>query len=104
MKSARTKALDITQKVKKRVWERDGHCCIFCGSPYAMPNAHYIPRSQGGLGIEQNVVTACVQCHDALDHTAARKEMLEQAEEYLKNQYPDWDKHDLTFWKYGSTE
>ncbi len=50
--SKRSKACDISPKVKKKVWERDNHCCIICGSPYAMPNAHYIARSQGGLGIE----------------------------------------------------
>ena len=50
--SKRSKACDISPKVKKKVWERDNHCCIICGSPYAMPNAHYISRAQGGLGIE----------------------------------------------------
>lgn len=44
--SKRSKACDISPKVKKKVWERDNHCCIICGSPYAMPNAHYIKRSQ----------------------------------------------------------
>ena len=52
----RTKALDIPEKVKRRVWERDGHQCVLCGSIYAMPNAHYISRAQGGLGIEENAV------------------------------------------------
>lgn len=42
----RSKACDISQKVKKKVWERDNHRCIICGSPYAMPNAHYISRAQ----------------------------------------------------------
>lgn len=31
-----------------------------CGSSYAMPNAHYIARAQGGLGIEENIVTLCL--------------------------------------------
>lgn len=44
----RTKALDIPKTVKDEVWERDGHQCIICGSPYAMPNAHYISRAHGG--------------------------------------------------------
>lgn len=97
MKSTRTKALDITPKVKKQVWERDGHCCIFCGSPMAMPNAHYIPRSHGGLGIERNIVTACIHCHDQMDHTVSRPEYLAKAKEHLQNCYPDWDETKLTY-------
>lgn len=47
--SKRSNACNISQKVKKKVWERDNHCCIICGSPYAMPNAHYISRAQGRI-------------------------------------------------------
>ena len=43
-----TKAVDIPPAVKRAVWERDGRCCVLCGSPFAAPNAHVIPRSQGG--------------------------------------------------------
>ena len=44
MKSKRTKALSITPKVKKTVYERDGGRCVLCGSPHGLPEAHYIPR------------------------------------------------------------
>ena len=30
MKARRTKALEITAKVKQRVWDRDKEHCIFC--------------------------------------------------------------------------
>ena len=69
MKSKRTKATDIPQKVKQAVWERDGGRCVVCGCcRNVMPNAHFIPRSKGGLGIEENIVTLCTnltenQCH-----------------------------------------
>ena len=56
----RTKACDIPQVVKQKVWERDNHRCVICGNPQAMPNAHYISRAQGGLGIAQNIVTLCI--------------------------------------------
>lgn len=42
----RTKTLDISKKVKDRVWERDGGRCVLCGNPQAMPNAHYIPAAR----------------------------------------------------------
>ena len=67
MRSERTKACDISQKVKFAVWMRDGERCIICGSHRAMPNSHYIKRSQGGLGIEENITTMCLKCHDAFD-------------------------------------
>lgn len=55
MKSKRSKATDIPQKVKQAVWERDGGRCVVCGCcRNVMPNAHFISRSKGGLGIEEN--------------------------------------------------
>lgn len=65
----RTKALAIPPKVKAQVWDRDLHRCVLCGSPYAFPDAHYISRAQGGLGIPENVVTLCRPCHDRYDNS-----------------------------------
>lgn len=101
MVSKRTKATDIPASVKERVWERDGHCCIICGSPYAMPNAHYIRRSQGGLGIEKNVVTLCLNCHNRFDNGDKRKEYGEIIREYLKSHYTDWNEEDLYYKKWS---
>jgi 5-methylcytosine-specific restriction endonuclease McrA len=98
-KSKRSKACDITKKVKDKVWERDEHRCIICRSPYAMPNAHYIPRSKGGLGVEENIVTLCMQCHENYDHTTKRKEIGRYIEKYLKSQYPEWDREKLIYKK-----
>ena len=97
----RTKACDISQKTKKIVWERDGHCCILCGTPMAKPNAHYIPRSDGGLGIEQNVVTLCLQCHHDTDQTVKRNDNLAKIRAYLMGKYEDWDEESLRYKKYG---
>jgi 5-methylcytosine-specific restriction endonuclease McrA len=100
MKSKRSKACDISQAVKERVWERDSHRCIFCGSPQAMPNAHFIPRSKGGLGIEQNIVTACIYCHQLMDQGtfSQRHEKQKRAKEYLDNKYLEFD-HNKRFYK-----
>lgn len=97
MKSGRSRACDIPQKVKNTVWERDGGYCIKCGNPQAMPNAHYIPRSQGGLGIEENIVTLCQKCHTAYDQSSNRPEIREYIKNYLKNKYPKWDEKNLVF-------
>lgn len=86
----RTKALDISKKVKMTVWERDRHRCILCGSPSAMPNAHYISRAKSGLGIEQNIVTLCMDCHRRLDQSTERKELLSKVKHYLDRFYPNF--------------
>lgn len=96
----RTKALTITKAVKVKVWERDGGCCVYCGTPYAFPDAHYIPRSQGGLGIEKNILTLCRGCHRRYDQTAERKEMRLFFRGYLESIYPDWNENDLVYKKY----
>lgn len=96
MKSKRTKAVDISQAVKWKVWDRDNQCCVLCGA-IGNPNAHYISRSQGGLGIEQNIVTLCNGCHFRYDNTAQRKEIKELLKDYLKSKYPDWDERNLIY-------
>ena len=100
MKSRRTKALEIPQTVKAKVFERDGGCCVWCGSPAGQPNAHYIPRSRGGLGIEENILTLCWQpCHLNYDQSTERKRMREYFRDYLKSKYPEWDENKLTYKK-----
>ena len=93
MRTARTKATGIYDFTKKVVWERDNHCCIFCGRPVVMFYAcsHVIPRSGGGLGIEENVVTACWDCHSKMDQTTSRKAYLKIANDYLRSKYPNFD-------------
>ena len=48
MKSKRSKACEISQKVKEIVWLRDDCKCIYCHTwvPKTCANAHYIKRSQ----------------------------------------------------------
>ena len=94
----RTRACAITPKVKKAVEKRDGECCIFCGKR-GKGEAHFIPRSHGGLGIEQNLLTVCRPCHDRLDNSTDRKEMLKIAEQYLRSRYQGWNKESLIYKK-----
>lgn len=106
-KSARTKACDIPMKVKQAVWERDGGRCVVCGSAYnVMPNAHFVPRSQGGLGVERNIVTMCTnltehKCHYRMD-MMGDTEIKDRVREYLQSQYADWNEEELTYDKAGS--
>ena len=101
MKSKRSKACDITKKVKDIVWQRDGERCVVCGSRYAMPNSHFIRRSQGGLGIPENIVTMCQRCHNMYDQGSDRREIEAFVERYLRSIYPNWDKEKLVYKKWS---
>lgn len=98
-KHRRTKACEISKKTKLIVYERDGGCCIFCGK-IGLPEAHVIPRSHGGLGCPENIITVCRSCHDKLDNSTERKKMLFFAIKYLKRFYPEWKKEDFIFDKW----
>lgn len=94
----RTKALDISPAVKRAVYERDNGCCIICGKQ-GLPNAHYIARSHGGLGIEQNIVTLCADCHRRYDQTIERKSLRPIIANYLRSQYPGFNPANLIYHK-----
>lgn len=103
MKHKRTKATDIPPKVKTIVWERDNQKCISCGIyvPKSCANAHYIKRSQGGLGIPENIVTLCPECHYEEDFGQDSKVYEYSIENYLKGIYgEDWSKDKLVYKKY----
>ena len=100
--SKRSKACDITPKVKEIVWNRDKHRCIICGRYVSktFANAHYIKRSQGGLGIPENIVTLCLYCHQEEDFGSNTKFYENKIETYLKSIYGTmWNKEKLIFKK-----
>lgn len=94
----RTKATAISPETRKRVEERDNHCCIFCGR-LGRGEGHFIKRSQGGLGIEENLITVCRECHHQMDDGFSRGLYLIKAEGYLKRHYPEWNKEALVYKK-----
>ena len=83
-----TKATSIPESVKRKVYARDGG------------NAHYIRRSHGGLGIEENIVTLCPQCHHDFDNGFRREEIGAWLSEYLDKWYPDFPDEKRIFNKY----
>lgn len=99
-----TKATQIPKAVKIAVYERDGGRCVLCGANDGEPNAHIVARSQGGKGIEPNVVTLCYRCHRRYDQTTERHALRAQLERYIKQFYPDWDERDMIYRKYEFEE
>lgn len=109
----RTKKLQFAQATKRKIMERDQGRCIFCEMGYHMECTggisadildimHFIPKSQLGLGIEQNGAVGCRGHHNMMDNgnKGLRGEMLKIFETYLTCLYPDWDKAKLVYKKY----
>ena len=102
-----TKARDFDRKAKIAISERDSidgwPCCVYCGAaapaPLAWSNAHFISRAQGGLGIPENGLTLCPECHRKYDQTTARDKMRQFFREYLRMSYYDWNEEDLVYRK-----
>ena len=104
----RTDALAIPRKVKKAVAARDSvdgwPCCILCGrpaptyDPLSFSCAHYISRAQGGLGIEENILTLCPCCHRQYD--GVERNMLRPIlRRHLRENYENWNESELTYRK-----
>lgn len=94
-----TKMTAIPQAVKVEVFKRDGGRCIVCGSRQGIPNSHVIRRSQGGLGIKENVVTHCITCHALFD--GYDEETRAQTMDYIYSLYPDWKREKVVYKKHG---
>jgi hypothetical protein len=85
----RTRATAISMTVRRNVKERD-QFCFLCGQSQGHQIAHYIPRSKGGLGIEQNLGLVCLWCHGLLDQSVNRPAMLIEFRRHLDSFYPDF--------------
>ena len=100
-KHSMTKACEISAATRAKVAERDGYCCIICGSSNAEPNSHYIKKGQGGLGIAENVGTMCIHCHHEYDNGKNPEPIKRKFRTYLQACYPDWDESKLYYNKWG---
>lgn len=96
-----TKYTSIPKSVKQTVYNRDRCKCVMCGRfvPEYCASAHYIARSQLGLGIEQNIVTLCPECHGLYDNSVYRDQIRDRLREHLQFCYPGWDETKLVYRK-----
>lgn len=113
-KSKQARAREFSPSARKEIINRDHGECIFCKLKYEMEGAdwlakevksimHYIPRSQGGLGIPENGAVGCQWHHNMMDNgnKGKRAEMLSIFRECLKMHYPGWDEKELIYDKWG---
>jgi len=92
-KNKRTIATDISAKVRKEVKDRDNYC-VSCGTSYNLQIAHvYLRRSQGGLGIKENLCVLCYKCHMILDQGKVEQSNQIRAivHDYMKRHYGEVD-------------
>ena len=55
-----TKRLKIN---RNRIFKRDNHQCVYCGSRRDLTLDHVIPKSRGGSNDWTNLVTSCARCN-----------------------------------------
>lgn len=67
---------------------------------------HVVPRSQLGLGIEQNGVLGCIGHHSLMDNgnRGLRGEMQTMIEDYMQDLYPGWSREAVTYSKFGEKQ
>ena len=51
-------------------------------------------------GIEENIFTACNDCHKEHDEGENQLAMQEKSKKYLASKYPNWDIENLIYKKY----
>ena len=56
----RPKAIKIS---RHRIYARDNHQCVYCGSKKDLTLDHVLPKSRGGGNEWTNLVTSCFKCN-----------------------------------------
>jgi 5-methylcytosine-specific restriction endonuclease McrA len=58
-----TRPSRISSPLRKRIFDRDGRVCVYCGSCENLSVDHILPKSLGGGDEEENLVTSCTLCN-----------------------------------------
>ena len=99
--------MQIPWKVKNIVWVRQGGESLWSHLPISVEECccHFVPRSKGGLGIEENIIGLTTFEHRIFDlnelgdHKREHDLMREAAREHLRKFYPGWNEEDLKYRK-----
>ena len=63
VEEVKTRSRRISQSVKDKVWNRDGGCCVLCGSNENIEFDHIVPFSKGGSNTYRNIQILCESCN-----------------------------------------
>ena len=98
----RKEATSISPLVRETVLNRDNKRCVICGSNFNLQLHHcFVNRSHGGLGVKENLVTLCCQCHFYADNGLPKQKIAVDnvIEGYMRSKYPNLDKSILRYRK-----
>lgn len=89
---------NIDNKLRKKIYARDGYRCALCDSTKYIQIHHLIPRSKGGSNHPHNLITLCSYCHSHVHGTPlyesdlTAEDIRQACTEYLADIYaPDWN-------------
>lgn len=69
---------------RNRIYKRDGHSCVYCGSSKNLTLDHVIPKSRGGTNDWTNLVTSCFKCNlKKADRTPEEARMVMRQKPYI---------------------
>lgn len=86
--------------MRKRIFERDGHNCQYCGDTNAFEYIveHVIPAAIGGVAKEHNLVIACHKCNTIKGRTVWTPRNLDE----ITRHHPQWRERVLELSVYTS--
>ena len=92
---------------RNRIYKRDGHQCVYCGSNRHLTIDHVIPKSRGGSNDWMNLVTCCNKCNVyKSDRTPEEANMTLKKKPYIPSVFSDviyssiekiWEEFKLSF-------
>lgn len=56
---------NISNKIRRDIYKRDGFRCALCDSTDGLQIHHVIPRGVGGSNSPMNLICLCWRCHNA---------------------------------------
>jgi CRISPR/Cas system Type II protein with McrA/HNH and RuvC-like nuclease domain len=69
---------------RHRIYKRDGHECVYCGSKKDLTLDHVLPKSRGGGNDWNNLVTSCMKCNRRkADKTPEEAKMTMKSNPYV---------------------
>lgn len=69
---------------RSRIYKRDNHQCVYCGSNKELTLDHLIPKSRGGTNEWTNLVTCCMKCNrKKADRTPEEAKMILRVKPYI---------------------